>query len=119
MIGGGLWRVKWVVPEGSGNPEEAPKDHFLVLAGMHGGCHVYRLRVTLEAPVGEQANCATSNVLIEEVNGFHHTDERNEKHLAYGIDVLSFTDSGPLDASFCIASCSFYDNLVQIWSGSV
>lgn len=108
-----------MVPEGSGSPEEAPKDHFLVLAGMHGGCHIYRLRITLDAPAGELTNCATSNVLVEEVNEFHHTDERNEKHLAYGIDVLSITDNGSSDTSFCIASCSFYDNLVQIWSGSV
>ncbi len=55
--------------------------------------------------------------------------ERNPNHLAYGIDIISDnngSDSGDSDTQICqsdlavvqsftVASCSFYDNLVQIW----
>jgi hypothetical protein len=58
----------------------------------------------------------------------------NDKHLAYGIDiinaiptpsesVLSNSDSQDVDNSlikrpvtFTVASCSFYENIVQVWA---
>lgn len=101
-------------------PLEGPdSDHFLVLAGMHGGCHIYRLNLTFDVPEGEVADPTGRKIRICEIGAFHHTDERNEKHLAYGIDVLSFVTTNPSNADFKIASCSFYDNLVQLWTGNV
>lgn len=112
-----------MVPDGAGDILEAPQDHFLVLAGMHGGCHIYRLKFTVLKVLAEEGVQAASDWKfgISNVGSFHHTDERNDNHLAYGIDVLSHTATSDTCAAveFNIASCSFYDNLVQFWTGVV
>lgn len=62
-----------------------------------------------------------------------HGGVNNDKHLAYGIDIVNATpapsvrassstecqveDDSPLRKSvrYTVASCSFYENIVQVW----
>lgn len=87
-VGGGAWRVKW-------HPSPSRKDDLLV-AGMHDGFKVVKAQ-------GE-------DVAWEIVKRF---DEH--KSLAYGVD-WSFAPSDGNDQTQ-IASCSFYDHALHIWSG--
>jgi hypothetical protein len=102
-----VWRVKWKVCNGS---------HFLVLGCMHGGCRVYRLGVVVDA-LSNQVS------MVEEACVAHTDIHTNDKHLAYGIDALSLTPQSSEEASgavtFKIASCSFYDNLIQVWTAAL
>ena len=90
---------------------------------MHGGCKVFQLQIN---SIPEQGSW---ECLI--IKNIHHIDDRNPQHLAYGIDLINSplqvtdssnnTDSSSNDNNnivqyeFKIASCSFYDNLVQLW----
>lgn len=90
------------------------------------------------APAVSEGSMARWQV-VEEAH-VHHTDAaRNPQHLAYGVDVLSCApiagtstagareeaggveraerEDGKLDIQ--IASCSFYDNLIQLWQCSL
>lgn len=117
-IGGGLWRVKWLVPEGCPHS-------YLVLACMHGGCRVSRIKFTHLTGDDNRDKWA-----VREESFVQHKDSRNPQHLAYGVDVLSCTavaESSQAEAEseggdalhkykLELASCSFYDNLIQLWS---
>jgi hypothetical protein len=102
-----VWRAKWLVPEDQ-------SCSYLVLACMHGGCRVSRLQLT-------HVDLEDSWQAVEESHA-QHVDSRNPQHLAYGIDVLSCAPvmSDQNDATHLhrldLASCSFYDNLIQRWS---
>lgn len=102
-----MWRAKWWVPS------EGSAVSFLVLACMHGGCRVYRLAISKSA---EEGGAWT----VAEVDNAHTIDVRNPKHLAYGIDVLSCVPvvKGEQEQQYELQMglCSFYDNLVRIWT---
>ena len=124
--------MKWCVVESptedEGNQNQQ-QQHYLVLACMHGGCRIYKLNIQ-ESPL-------QGSISFSIVSFVHHTDLSNDKHLAYGIDVLhhnralkatsaneNCANGGGDDATvitneFTIASCSFYDNLVQIWNAVI
>ena len=92
---------------------------------MHGGCKIFQLQIH---SIPEQGSW---ECLI--IKNIHHIDDRNPQHLAYGIDLINSplqvaesTDSSNTKSSsnkdttivqyeLKIASCSFYDNLVQLW----
>ena len=92
---------------------------------MHGGCKIFQLQIN---SIPEQGSW---ECLI--IKNIHHIDDRNPQHLAYGIDLINSpfqvaesTDSSNTKSSsndnnnivqyeLKIASCSFYDNLVQLW----
>ena len=92
---------------------------------MHGGCKIFQLQIN---SIPEQGSW---ECLI--IKNIHHSDDRNPQHLAYGIDLINSplqvaesTDSSNTKSSsndnnnivqyeLKIASCSFYDNLVQLW----
>ena len=103
--------MKWALVS---NPDTAEVSHFLVLACMHGGCRIYEL--TIEDKDNCDDNCCTQAALLKSVE---FTDTANAQHLAYGIDVLSSCTGSEGEKLFELASCSFYDNLVQIWSATL
>lgn len=88
-VGGGAWRVKW-------HPSPSRKEDLLV-ASMHDGFKVAK------AHHGE-------GVTWEIVKRFD-----DHKSLAYGAD-WSFAPPG-IDGETLIASCSFYDHTLHLWSG--
>jgi diphthamide biosynthesis protein 7 len=88
-VGGGAWRVKW-------HPSPSRKEDLLV-ASMHDGFKVAK------AYHGE-------DVTWEVVKRF---DEH--KSLAYGAD-WSFAPPS-VDGETLVASCSFYDHTLHLWSG--
>ncbi len=92
-----MWRTKWHV--------EAGAEH-IATSSMQGGSRLYRLA----------ANEGGEYRLVDSVV---QTDERNPNHLAYGIDVIGHSDSSSSSSQeFTLASCSFYDNLVQVWTAT-
>ncbi|KAJ7706171.1 WD40-repeat-containing domain protein [Mycena rosella] len=90
-VGGGAWRVKW-------HPAASRKNDLLV-ACMHDGFKVVRF-----ATDADGAGFGGGEVV-----------KRFDSHtsLAYGVD-WSFADTG--GESF-IASCSFYDHSLHLWTG--
>ncbi|KAF7320337.1 WD-REPEATS-REGION domain-containing protein [Mycena kentingensis (nom. inval.)] len=87
-VGGGVWRIKW-------HPSATRRNDILV-ACMHDGFKVVRLGVT-----GDGGDII----------------KRFDQHesLAYGAD-WSFADSANGNDTL-IASCSFYDHSLHLWSG--
>jgi diphthamide biosynthesis protein 7 len=90
--GGGAWRVKW-------HPNARRKDDLLV-ACMHDGFKV--LRFNLEGRP------------TDEWKILKRFDEH--KSLAYGVD-WSFGSWGQNADDTIVASCSFYDHTLHLWSG--
>lgn len=98
-VGGGVWRLKWHPT----NPQ------YLLSASMHNGFHVLSIE-------NDQLQLNLSY------------DKHNS--LAYGVDWSHMTEKSwysggnhgiPRDCDKCdikniIASCSFYDNLLHVWS---
>ncbi|KAL4069623.1 WD40-repeat-containing domain protein [Scleroderma yunnanense] len=92
-VGGGAWRVKW-------HPSSIRKNDLLV-ACMHGGFKIAEIEKTER--------------LLQ--NGMSHGIRRHfDEHesLAYGVD-WSHQDAAHEET--LIASCSFYDHALYLWSG--
>lgn len=95
--GGGVWRTKWFCAE-----TESSAD-FLITANMQGGARIYNLSNPSEL-------ICTVKKTVE------FGDSSNSSQLMYGIDLLRHKNSSNSSAhQFDVASCSFYENLVQIW----
>lgn len=92
-IGGGVWRIKW-------HPSPDRKNDLLV-ACMHGGFKVVEVEQTAHL----------KNDMPHQIR--KHFD-RHES-LAYGVD-WSFHQEAPGEETL-IASCSFYDHTLYLWSG--
>lgn len=110
-----MWRTKWNILH--------DKSSFLFLSCMQGGSTI----------VEYDGISKTSIARIQQ------KDEKNDNHLAYGIDVINIKPlkdpesfhqeehslktkkegdrdfSGSRGLTVTVASCSFYDNLVQVW----
>jgi len=126
-VGGGVWRLKW--------QKTLSEQYVLVAACMHAGSHV--LGVDFES-IGSTDGSSSSSGGEREVASLRkllsHRDS-NPDHLNYGIDTLSSSLSSNKTHSesasggggggegegevhnMTFASCSFYDNLVQVWTG--
>jgi hypothetical protein len=91
-----VWRVKWItLPSGC---------CYLAAACMHGGSAL------IDASSMMDPTAASSSRV------YRHFDASNEKTLVYGIDLISSPESATTESSqFTFASCSFYENKVQIW----
>ncbi|OJA21503.1 hypothetical protein AZE42_05114 [Rhizopogon vesiculosus] len=87
-VGGGAWRVKW-------HPSPTRKEDLLV-AGMHDGFKVVKVH-------GEDLAWGITKRFDD------------HKSLAYGVD-WSFAPPD-VDGQTLIASCSFYDHALHLWSG--
>jgi diphthamide biosynthesis protein 7 len=92
-VGGGIWRVKW-------HPTKSSR---LLIAAMHGGC------------------CVVDFEGLEGVDGGSDTEVRatvlkrfdGHESMAYGVDWGAPIPSRGEDM---VASCSFYDHVVHLWS---
>ncbi|KAJ9128221.1 hypothetical protein QFC24_000513 [Naganishia onofrii] len=100
-VGGGVWRTKW-------HPVASRKSDVL-LACMHGGFNIVNVGDALTAAdacehwsAGEDEGCTITT--------------RFDKHesIAYGVDWSS-QHLKNLGQKSVIASCSFYDHLLQLW----
>lgn len=104
-MGGGAWRVKW-------HPSAARKNDLLV-ACMHDGFKVVRFDIDEYLTHHEQGSGDQNNWDV--IMRFDaHTS------LAYGVD-WSFESqrkgANTVDAQTLIASGSFYDHALHLWSG--
>ena len=110
-VGGGVWRTKWNILDDSSS--------FIFLSCMQGGSSIVEYD-------GANSICAVK---------IQQRDENNDNHLAYGIDIINVAPLQGLESSnlgeysektvtdvlssraltVTVASCSFYDNLVQVW----
>ncbi|KAF9231705.1 WD40-repeat-containing domain protein [Melanogaster broomeanus] len=97
-VGGGAWRVKW-------HPS-AERQGDLLVACMHDGFKVVRFGL---------GNASDEPSLIAE--GAYEIVKRFDEHesLAYGVDWSFGQRSGGKET--LIASCSFYDCALHLWSG--
>lgn len=113
-VQGGVWRSKWMRP-GTTNDS-------LILACMHSGCATVHLTSSTE-PSDVTASVFAHDSNDNSTSTFDHAQETNrwplseqisEEHLSYGVDILGYAnrDEGVLMA----ASCSFYENTVQLWA---
>ena len=115
---GGVWRIKWkCLPtardvDSVGN-NDIGTNSYLGLACMHGGSAIYKI------------NCSDSSEILtrEEVISVQQ-DSSNEERLVYGMDWLQLEANssdevcgidGTENIKWRVATCSFYDNAVQIW----
>jgi len=98
-VGGGAWRVKW-------HPS-AKRKHDLLVACMHDGFKVVRFHPS--------SNGSEESLLANDTG--HEITKRFDRHesLAYGVDWSFQHHKGGSDTS--IASCSFYDCALHLWSG--
>jgi len=90
-VGGGAWRAKW-------HPSATRKDDLLV-ACMHDGFKIVQFGLE---PIVDRCDII----------------KRYDAHesLAYGVD-WSFAAGGNRNSDTIIASCSFYDHTLHLWSG--
>jgi len=92
-MGGGVWRIR----QHRKSPKkgvDSPTENFLAVASMHNGFHVVD---------------ATKCEIVAS-----YTDEH--KSLAYGIDMR---EPCLKSSSVWMASCSFYDHTLKLWSLTV
>ncbi|EGN99379.1 hypothetical protein SERLA73DRAFT_182338 [Serpula lacrymans var. lacrymans S7.3] len=107
-VGGGAWRVKW-------HPSPRRKDDLLV-ACMHDGFKIVRFSMDLVGIVKEEE-------FVKGGEGWEVVKRFDEhESLAYGVDwcfddaaVGRGNESG--ESESLIASCSFYDHVLHLWSG--
>lgn len=115
--GGGVWRLKWM-------PEINCSTHhqlFLGAACMHNGSGIYEINPGSKL-VESDMSITTVETLIDS----------NEERLVYGFDWLissgteksiditeDLAKSQPCSIHYEIVTCSFYDNLVQLWSNDI
>ncbi len=103
-----MWRSKWITPR-QGKLSSSKFD-YLCTANMQGGSHVFLVDITTGT---------STKVDLHEEHTVQYTDNR-EKHLAYGIGMYNYAINEMKDnISFKIASCSFYDNILDFWTASL
>ena len=96
-VGGGAWRVKW-----HPSPE---RRHDLLVACMHDGCKI--IRFDCEERSSDAPLQINSHALVKRFD--------DHASMTYGAD-WSFAPTSAGEETL-IASCSFYDHLLQIWRG--
>lgn len=100
-VGGGAWRVKW-------HPSATRKDDLLV-ACMHDGFKIVNFNLD-----GSGNNQEDKNWKVTKRFDAHES-------LAYGVDwsfeYLKGEDNATEDPETLIASASFYDHALHLWSG--
>jgi diphthamide biosynthesis protein 7 len=91
-VGGGIWRIKQQPPQPGGS--SSSNDDALLIAAMHGGFLV----------LTKDAGGCRSPVLLHTIVAARYTEHES---LAYGADWLG---------AGLVASCSFYDHVLKIWT---
>ena len=139
--GGGVWRAKWaLIPNNWASFNKSSMDlvgsskestsatgpefrTFVTCAMMQGGCGVFEVDISSD---GDHHQPAISSLKTK----YTYTDAASTNHLSYGIDVLAVDSSiaadrdafsrrdskrNSADLSFTLASCSFYEDIIDIW----
>jgi WD40 repeat protein len=110
FIGGGVWRIKWFnAPDGNNS--------FMVAACMHGGTNIYMVdrsddtNISVAAPVIHMHKPLTQTAA-------HPSDvvAVSKGELSYGVDIIDIRKTNESTVSVQIASSSFYQNIISIWS---
>jgi len=142
-VEGGIWRAKWwwagglrsATPDASSSSSSsspgsssnsnssnssASTSSHLALACMHGGCNVFNVPHASEGQGQGLLGASPFRV------GKHYREslpEQTQGHLAYGLALLqapahsgSGSSKGSSSGKWLAASCSFYDDIVQLWS---
>ena len=110
--GGGVWRTKWSIEEETGNENNG---YYIVAAAMHAGCSIIKL-----------------DSLFQMSKMYTYRDDASQNTLCYGASVLSkkhphcnkyYNDCSDderwgvaEETNFIIGSCSFYEDVIHIWS---
>ena len=103
--GGGIWRTKWSIGDEMGSKRY---DNYIVAAAMHAGCSV----IALDSSYQMSKMCT-------------YKDAASQNTLCYGASILdrqpswySDDDDKEVDVgvAFSIGSCSFYEDVIHIWS---
>jgi hypothetical protein len=117
-IGGGVWRIKWYSFKTINKNYE-----ILLTANMQGGSRLYQF-------FNDDNNNIIEDKLTEEsintnsLNLYENTKEtvilvdqsHQETQLDYGISLLDCFNESNKFLELKIVSCSFYDNLVNLWN---
>lgn len=125
--GGGVWRLKWQ-PRSSFVNESSSL--YLGAACMHNGAGVYKLDCNASAAgsgTGDDGDVEDSHHAVAMTATCQNIDD-NEDRLVYGMDWLNACSVGRRDEeekesaaarsdeqAFRMVTCSFYDNMIQIW----
>ena len=99
QVGGGVWRLRWH----PSNP------NLLMAAVMHGG-----VRTLLVHGGGAGPGTSEHGVQMQVVEEFRLHDS-----MAYGLDWVAPFDDGTRSPENVVASCSFYDCKLNLWSSGV
>jgi WD40 repeat protein len=132
-VGGGIWRSKWWCC----NDRTRRLNSHIGLACMHGGCNIFSLSDMMTTNTDSMKdnnpydirNINTSGHEVSHV-GKHYEESaptQHHGHLAYGLALLrsptehkNISELSKPEAStrtkWLAASCSFYDDIVQLWS---
>ncbi|GAA5986423.1 hypothetical protein JCM5350_002916 [Sporobolomyces pararoseus] len=99
-VGGGIWRLKWH----PSNPQR------LLIAAMHNGFSVIDFKgLVATTNVGEGGNLEPGEgELVKRFEG--------HESLAYGVDWNQGNAEQTEDGKDLVASCSFYDHALHVWS---
>lgn len=99
-VGGGIWRLKWH----PSNPQR------LLIAAMHNGFSVIDFKgLVTTTNVGEGGNLEPGEgELVKRFEG--------HESLAYGVDWNQGNAEKTEDGEDLVASCSFYDHALHVWS---
>ena len=120
-----MWRLKWKPQSGaSASDSNGEQPLYLGAASMHNGSNIQRI---------DSNACTDDGALI--MTTVETQIDCNEARLVYGMDWLQEDATKPMGTQtvfenvealensseihqleYEIATCSFYDNLVQIWS---
>ena len=96
-VGAGAWRVKWHF--------DASRSTDLLVACMHDGFKIVRFGSSV---LRSESNSEVKDWKILKAFNVHES-------LAYGVDWARLRKIGTEDS--IVASCSFYDHLLYVWSG--
>ena len=110
LIVGGVWRIKWIVADDL-------HDEYILTANMQGGSSILKLNPTAEE--GEDKHSYS----LHDVATFSNESERQ---LVYGVghfhtskSNVIFEESVAEKKTFDFVSCSFYENLLELWTAVI
>ncbi|GAA5962055.1 hypothetical protein JCM3765_005505 [Sporobolomyces pararoseus] len=107
-VGGGIWRLKWH----PANPQR------LLIAAMHNGFSVVDFKGLVKTTDSEEGGVGGGGGGGNLEPGEGELVKRFEGHqsLAYGVDWNQGNGEQTEDGKDLVASCSFYDHALHVWS---
>ena len=118
---GGVWRAKWHVSENTN--ANAVASSFIIAACMQGGSSVIKFPSSASSTL--YAESELSNKTFSDPELLKKSIQGHDTQLVYGIDLLlvnsnanSSNDEEKVNntsSNLTLASCSFYENIIEIW----